>query len=561
MSTRRSLTRKSSSIIALAALVTSMGVLPAYAVNTAASNGGAVVTTSSAQERAASDKKTVTGDLNWAVRDSFLKYIQGPIARGKVEVSDGASALKGSDGKINNFNFKVEDGQELDITKPAGEIRFHGTVLMTGHGGILEMTIANPTIKLTGGDKATGGTQSGVLSAEVKSRKFVDTTTKGEMVDYKRVDIASIPQIDVNTEGNQITLKSKPATLLESGVAAFGGFYEAGKDMAEIAVTLQQNKEAEETPEPENPGANNPGKDDPEEPKPTEEPGANNNSEEKPGNNTTEKPGNTSTEKPKQDKPSPSTPNKKPAKQNTSKGSEKKECKVDGNRVRVTAGSMSWPLRSSFTSYIRGSIAKGGWDLSNGATWSGSAFGFQTGGGLYDKAKKQGTLHFKGTVHFTGHKGILNTTISNPSVQINGNSGAIYLNISSAGMDGKVVNYGRIHFANVALSNVTASGNQLSVSASSVNLTAKGAAGFAGFYEVGEKMDNFSLTVSTTPASACDPETGELIEYDAYGNRVADGQQAGGLAATGADNMSLVYTSILLAVIGAGALALRYRRA
>ncbi|MDT3767989.1 HtaA domain-containing protein [Gleimia hominis] len=539
-----------------------MGVLPAYAVDTAASNGGAVVATSSAQnERAASDKKMVTGDLNWAVRDSFLGYIQGPIAHGKIEVSDGASTIKDGNGKVQSFNFKTETGQQLDPNKPGGEIRFHGTVQMTGHGGILEMTIANPTIKLTGGDKAAGGTQSGVISAEVKSRKYVDTTTKGELVDYKRVDIASIPQINVETEGDQITFKAKSGTLLESGVAAFGGFYDAGKDMSGIEVTLQQSKAAEEKPEPENPGANDPENDDPEESKPTEEPGANNNSEEKPGNNTTEKPGNNTTEKPKQHKPAPATPNKKPAKQNKSKASTKKECKVDGNRVRVTAGSMSWPLRSSFTSYIRGSIAKGGWDLSNGATWSGSAFGFQTGGGLYDKAKKQGTLHFKGTVHFTGHKGILNTKISNPSVQINGNSGAIYLNISSAGIDGKVVNYGRIHFANVALSNVTASGNQLSVSASSVNLTAKGAAGFAGFYEVGEKMDNFSLSVSTTPASACDPNTGELIQYDAYGNKVADGQQAGGLASTGADNISLVYASVLLAVVGAGALVLRHRRA
>ncbi|MDT3767346.1 HtaA domain-containing protein [Gleimia hominis] len=189
-----------------------------------------------------SQPRVVEGNLDWSVRDSFLKYVQGPIAHGTVKATDGATAVKNADGMVTHFSFETIRGQKLDWNHPSGELQFQGTVHLSGHGGILEMTISNPTIRFDAADNTLEGKQSGVLSAQVKSRSFVDTSTQGELVDYKRVELARLQKIDVRTSGDSITLKTDGSTLLESGVAAFGGFYEAGKDLAEITVTLKQNR-------------------------------------------------------------------------------------------------------------------------------------------------------------------------------------------------------------------------------------------------------------------------------------------------------------------------------
>lgn len=239
--------------------------------------------------------------------------------------------------------------------------------------------------------------------------------------------------------------------------------------------------------------------------------------------------------------PAPAEPTKAP------------KCEVNPNKTRVTGGSLNWGLRESFTTYIRSSIAKGTWETSGGVSWTGSAFKFAATAGLYDLGTKSGTIHYSGTVHFTGHGGLLDMTISNPSIVINGSNAQIYMTVASSDMSGKHTNYGRVHFANAVVSGVAAEGSSLSFKGGSVKLTAEGAKAFAGFYNAGEPLDSFSSAVSLAPAEACDPNTGELVVYNAYGKKM--------LASTGVSVESTALLAFMLFLMGTGLVVARRRTA
>ena len=197
---------------------------------------------------------------------------------------------------------------------------------------------------------------------------------------------------------------------------------------------------------------------------------------------------------------------------------------------KVTSGSLTWGIRTSFTSYLRGPIAKGSWQLSGGANWNGSAFTFPLTSGSYDPATKSGSVKYSGSVHMTGHHGILDMTLAEPSLEIKGSTGHLYLDVKSSSMDGKKTSYGRVDFATFQ---VSTSGNS-AIKGSSVKLTATGAKAFAGFYKAGEPMNPLSTNLTSSADKVChnvtvDAVTGKVIGGDS-------GKGAGrGLPATGAE--------------------------
>ncbi len=226
--------------------------------------------------------------------------------------------------------------------------------------------------------------------------------------------------------------------------------------------------------------------------------------------------------------------------------------------VPATAGSprLSWGVKSSFATYVEGGIAKGAITTAGGAARAGGGFTWGAGSGTLDAAGK-GTLTFPGPVHFTGHGGILDLTLSKPQVKITGaDSGVLIATVSSQDMEGNRLPGGTIEFANLAFSSLSATGGT-----ASVTLTAAGAAGFAGFYEAGQAMD--SLTVSFVGATA---ETTQEVCYDQDGNRVnPDGTPyagpGGAMADTGAGDVTgLMGLVAALTLVGA-VLFTRSRRA
>ena len=194
--------------------------------------------------------------------------------------------------------------------------------------------------------------------------------------------------------------------------------------------------------------------------------------------------------------------------------------------VAATAGTphLSWGVKSSFVSYVTGGIAKGTITTSGGASRVGSAFTWGVGTGTL-ASSGQGTVSFPGSVHFTGHDGVLDTTLSHPRVKITGaHSGVLIVDVTSTDMSGNDVAGGTVTFANLSFGSVSSSGGT-----ATATLTAAGATSFAGFYEAGQAMD--SLTVSFSGARAA---TTEQVCYDADGNRVnADGTPYAAAAVAG----------------------------
>ncbi|QGH68630.1 HtaA domain-containing protein [Pseudactinotalea sp. HY158] len=213
--------------------------------------------------------------------------------------------------------------------------------------------------------------------------------------------------------------------------------------------------------------------------------------------------------------------------------------------VQGSAGTprLTWGVKSSFASYIEGGIAKGSISTAGGAARGGGGFTWGAGSGSLD-ASGAGTVTFPGSVHFSGHDGVLTTTVSNVRVKVTGaRSGVLVADIASQDMEGNDLSARGVTFADLSFSSVSGQGGT-----ASATLTAAGAKAFAGFYSAGESLDSLTLSVSGATA-----DTTEEVCYDQDGNRVnADGTTytGDGLAHTGlggADDLIALVAGLTLA--------------
>src|SRR5690625_4960655 len=255
------------------------------------------------------------------------------------------------------------------------------------------------------------------------------------------------------------------------------------------------------------------------------------------------------------DKPKSGT--KKESDPKTRDGAGNITCTIEEVPGKDGSAQLSWGVKSSFVSYVEGGIAQGKISPSSGASRTGSGFSWGSGTGTLD-SNGQGELSFPGAVQFTGHDGLMDTTIASLKVKITGpNSGDLIANVSSQDMEGDPLPGGTVTFAKLKFSSLSKTGGT-----ASVTLTAAGAESFAGFYSSGQAMDD--LTVSFSEGTK--PTTEEVC-YDEDGNRVnPDGTPYqgsgpdGDLPRTGADGLEpLIGLGVLLPVLGASALMIRKR--
>lgn len=158
------------------------------------------------------------GTLDWGVKASFRNYINGPIAKGSIATSDGATV--NGDG---TFAFPLASG-DGDAATGDVELRFEGTVTFEGHAydgadPLLFMTVSDPHVVVTG--------TSAVLHADVTSKAL----TSGEVEDYPGVALAELDADAIPTllaEGAN-AWEEVPAELTEDGVPAFANFYSGGR--------------------------------------------------------------------------------------------------------------------------------------------------------------------------------------------------------------------------------------------------------------------------------------------------------------------------------------------
>ncbi|MGW6266623.1 HtaA domain-containing protein [Cellulosimicrobium funkei] len=503
---------------------------------------------------------TTVGSLTWGVRGSFVDYIEGPVAKGDVAVSAGATR----DGSAFAF------GQSTPWAAPATGTTtgYHGTVRFSGHGGLLHLTVSEPRVRIDGPRSAT-------LVLDVSSRNLDGTTFAKKGVAFATL---SLPPASTAKDG-AVTYRAAEATLTAAGSAAFSGFYAAGDPLAPVTFTVGAASTA--------PGGGGGGTEVP-------LPGGTTDltkatlsvAQARPGDEvtisgvgfgaresgirtelrstprtlatgTTANAGGAASSTvtiPKDVAPGEHTLLLVGADHTASapltivgagttgtgsgSGSAAEQCFAQG----VSGATLSWGVSDRFRSYVTGPIAKGSVST-DGVRDGGSAFTWSGGKGSFNTDLGKGRASFGGSVSFSGHEGILDLRISNPRVVVDGSSGTLVVDVQSSDMEGNKSSSTGVAFASLDLSGKKAtSGSTITWSGVPATLTAAGAKAFAGFYEAGTAL---------SPVTVSFPVGGD-VECDAY---------SGALATTGSDAGSLAFLAGTLLLTGAALLAVRRRRA
>ncbi|WP_125175154.1 HtaA domain-containing protein [Corynebacterium bovis] len=185
----------------------------------------------------------------------------------------------------------------------------------------------------------------------------------------------------------------------------------------------------------------------------------------------------------------------------------------------AVTGDISWGVKQSFRSYIRGPIAKGAWTTTAPATDTGADR--PTGGWTFPLTAaaslagtpETGALPSGGGVTFTGHGGILRTSLDDLRLNVRDARHAdLTALVSSQDVEGNVVpmSGSRVRLADVTFTEDIAGDDEQT---GRVVLTADGAAAFAGFYEAGLAMDDLTLHTATAQRCGGRPEAPETL-YD-----------------------------------------------
>ncbi len=163
----------------------------------------------------------------------------------------------------------------------------------------------------------------------------------------------------------------------------------------------------------------------------------------------------------------------------------------------VESATLEWGFKESFRGYIDGSIANGEWTVADGATYATPSFGFAATDGRVDPRAPNGSVAFGGSVRFTGHGGILDTTIANPVLVLRGAEPALLLlDVSGPTMEGDVVEVTATPFVTIDLGgrDLTPVAGVVTIEDAPTALTADGEAAFPN-YPAGEEFDPVTITL------------------------------------------------------------------
>lgn len=168
------------------------------------------------------------------------------------------------------------------------------------------------------------------------------------------------------------------------------------------------------------------------------------------------------------------------------------------NGCEISVGTLSWGVKESFRAYISGTIANGSWETSDGAEYDTPQFRWSGATGSIDPETGTGAVSFTGMVNFTGHDGVLDLTLANPTIEFDGQgAAALLLDARSNDMEGEVaVDTEQEWVGDIAVDpNLTPNGGELIIDEAPTTLTNSGATAFAGFYEAGAELDTLTLTL------------------------------------------------------------------
>lgn len=504
------------------------------AAPTSAAPSSPAATTEPKRDEKVTGNVVESGTLSWDIRESFLKYLTG-FAHGSVNVEGMEKTPAGG------FKYTQASGVYNPETK-TGQINFAGTAEFTGHNGQLKSTIKNMRLVVVNG--------KGTLVADVDA-----LTLDGKSVSKTGLVIAEVDLSGASVKDGVFSAQNAAVTLTDEGsTVLFAGQYRgADNAMAPLSFSVKLSEQtAENTVEvprvSENKSSDNKG---------SENGSSDNSSSNSSGNSGANGSGSngsagTSGSVSNGGSSSNGSVSNNPAQPVCVPVTRTREVQEQGaSDGTIKSANLGWGVRDSFRNYVRGGIANGSWEL-NGTSYSSDAFNWSNGTGTFKGGK--GSISFSGSVRFTGHHGILDTTIANPRLEINGNSGTLYATMTSNDPSGKATNYGEVALLKVDLSGLQSSADAVSVNGAATTLTAEGAKAFAGFYEAGKDMAPLSFSAAINGAKTttktvtetvyegegCDPVTGKPLA--STGASGVEGTLVAGFIAVAAGAGTVVYT-------------------
>ncbi|WP_315431968.1 HtaA domain-containing protein [uncultured Rothia sp.] len=491
---------------------------------TSAAPSSPAATTEPKREEKVTGNVVESGTLSWDIRESFLKYLTG-FAHGSVNVEGMEKTAAGG------FKYTQASGVYNPETK-TGQINFAGTAEFTGHNGQLKSTIKNMRLVVVNG--------KGTLVADVDA-----LTRDGKSVSKTGLAIAEVDLSGASVKDGVFSAQNAAVALTAEGSdVLFAGQYRgADNAMAPLSFSVKLSEQtAENTVEvprvSENKSSDN----------------SSSNSSDNSGANGSGSNGSAGTSGSVSNGGSSSngSVSNNPAQPVCVPVTRTREVQEQGaSDGTIKSANLGWGVRDSFRNYVRGGIANGSWEL-NGTSYSSDAFNWSNGTGTFKGGK--GSISFSGSVRFTGHHGILDTTIANPRLEINGNSGTLYATMNSNDPSGKATNYGEVALLKVDLSGLQSSSDAVSVNGAATTLTAEGAKAFAGFYDAGKDMAPLSFSAAINGAKTttktvtetvyegegCDPVTGKPLA--STGASGVEGTLVAGFIAVAAGAGTVVYT-------------------
>lgn len=500
----------------------------------------------------ASHRAVVDGEMDWAIRESFRDYIQGKIAKGNITFN--GQPFNSSE----PFKFNAKKSSMSSATD--GLISFDGEVHFYGHGGILDLKLSNFRLLIKGtqaqiivdgeGPKFVDTTTKGPHTvwkdtplANIELSNTLDFTASTVRIsgptslgsnaktldmfggfyeaneEMAPVDIVlkvddeagAAPELGLDIEGwdgsgsgstGSAPKKGTPAALIgdiNSTLSELNKLMTTTDSLLNNADKLFNRKPSVAvstgTPGTSAPSNNNAG----------------NNAGANTGNNNAGGGAGAGTGGlPRSNNSGPvggtavspaARSNEGAANAQASGGSGSGEVCADDGARGVQQASAAWGVRQSFRNYIKGSIAKGGWELS-GVTDANNAFQWTGTSGAVNVNNKSGSILFPGAIRFTGHNGILDTRFSNMEIQFSGNSGQLVLNSKSNDVDGNPHDFGRVTIADLNFTQLDISEGSIQGQATT-SLTGAGAEAFGQFYEAGTALDPISFTAQLGGAPNC----------------------------------------------------------
>ena len=504
------------------------------AAPTSAAPSSPAATTEPKREEKVTGNVVESGTLSWDIRESFLKYLTS-FAHGSVNVEGMEKTAAGG------FKYTQASGVYNPETK-TGQINFAGTAEFTGHNGQLKSTIKNMRLVVVNG--------KGTLVADVDA-----LTRDGKSVSKTGLAIAEVDLSSASVKDGVFSAQNAAVALTDEGSdVLFAGQYRgADNAMAPLSFSVKlSERTAENTVEVPRVSEN----------KSSDNKGSENGSSDNSSSNSSDNSGANGSGSDGSAGTSGSVSNGGSSSNGSVSNNPAQPVCVPVTRTRevqeqgasdgtIKSANLGWGVRDSFRNYVRGGIANGSWEL-NGTSYSSDAFNWSNGTGTFKGGK--GSISFSGSVRFTGHHGVLDTTIANPRLEINGNSGTLYATMNSNDPSGKATNYGEVALLKVDLSGLQSSADAVSVNGAATALTAEGAKAFAGFYDAGKDMAPLSFsaaingaktttkTVSETvyEGEGCDPVTGKPLA--STGASGVEGTLVAGFIAVAAGAGTVVYT-------------------